>query len=244
MPITTHTTLPNLRTFHFGGVAAYLEALLPHMKTPLLDTLRVHFFNQLSFSVPHLHQFVTTTVNLRSSRVEFLFYHKAVAMFMYLSVGTPLLTLRIRIGCDHLDWQVSSMARIFNVLGPLFSDVMDLTLNYRNHTLSSEWHNQVDPTQWRKLLASFRGVETLRVHDGLVGELSRCLALDGEPPSEILPKLKSLVCPIGSRDAKTFATFLYDREVAGLPIDLIEDIYPAGRMVYNLPTASGLDRIR
>jgi len=243
MPIITHTTLPNLRSFHFGGVSAYLEALLPHMNAPLLDTLNVYFFNQLSFSVPHLCQFVTTTVNLGSSRVEFLFYHKAVAVFLFLSVSAPLFTLGIRVGCDHLDWQVSSMVQIFNVLGPLFSTVVDLTLNYRSHTLSSEWHNQVDRTQWRKLLGSFRDVETLRIHDGLVGELSHCLALDREPPSGFLPKLKSLVCPIGSRDAKTFATFLYDREVAGLPINLIEDIFPAGRMEYNLRTASGVDHI-
>jgi hypothetical protein len=87
-------------------------------------------------------------------------------------------------------------------------------------------------------------VETVRVHDDLVGELSRCLALDKEPRSEFLPKLKSLVCPIGSRDAKTFATFLYDREVAGLPVDLIEEIYPAKRKTCNLQTASGVDRIR
>jgi mRNA-degrading endonuclease YafQ of YafQ-DinJ toxin-antitoxin module len=183
-------------------------------------------------------------VNLGSSRVEFIFYHKAVAVFVFLSVATPLTTLYMRVGCHHLDWQVSSMAQIFNVLGLLFSNVVDLTLNYRSHTLSSEWHNQVDPTQWHKFLGSFRNVETVRVHDGLIGELSRCLALDREPLSEFLPKLKSLVCPIGSRDAKTFATFLHDREVAGLSVNLIEDMFPARRKMYNIQTASGVDRIR
>jgi len=213
------------------------------MNAPLLHTLYIHFFNQLSFSVPHLCQFVRTTANLRSNRVEFLFYHKAVAMFMFQSVNVPLVTLVIRVGCGHLDWQVSSMAQIFNVLGPLFSTVVDLTLNYRGHTLSSEWHNQVDCAQWRQLLGWFRNVETLRVHDGLVGELSRCLALDGDPPSEILPELKTLVCPMGSRDAKTFTRLLYDREVAGLPINLVEDIFPVGEVNYRLTTAAGVEYI-
>ena len=176
MPIVTHTTLPNLRSFDFGGVCAYLEALLSHMNAPLLQALSVSFFNQLSFSASHLRQFVTTTEDLRSSRIEFLFYHKGVAVFTYPSMSAPSPTLYFRVGCDHLDWQVSSMAQIFNVLSPLFSTVVDLTLDYRSHTLSSEWHNQVHPTQWRELLRSFRNVETLRVHDGLVGELSRCLA--------------------------------------------------------------------
>jgi hypothetical protein len=63
------------------------------------------------------------------------------------------------IACEHLDWQVSSMAQIFKVLCPLFSDVIDLALDYREHTLSSEWHNQADPIIWRELLGSFTGVK-------------------------------------------------------------------------------------
>ena len=38
-PIMTHITLPNLRKFVFGGASVYLEALLPHMTTPLIETL-------------------------------------------------------------------------------------------------------------------------------------------------------------------------------------------------------------
>jgi len=243
MPIIPHIALPNLRFFHFVGVSAYLEALLSHMNAPLLKTLRVAFFNQLSFSVPHFCQFLTATENLRSSRVDFLFYHKAVAVFLFVSAPSP--TLHFRVGCDHLDWQVSSMAQIFSVLSPSSSAVVDLTLDYRSHTLSSEWHNQAHPTQWRQLLGSFRNVETLRVHGGLVGELSRCLALDhGEPPSEILPQLKTLVCPIGSRDAQTFARFLNDREVAGLPIDLIETVFPVGEVGYEFDTPAGMGYVR
>jgi hypothetical protein len=85
MPNITHTTLSNLCLFDFGGGSAYLEALLSHMNTSLLKTFNVTFFNQLSFSAPHLCQFVTTIENMKLSKVQFLFYHKAVAIFMYLS---------------------------------------------------------------------------------------------------------------------------------------------------------------
>jgi len=172
MPILTHATLPNLRSFGFGGVSAYLEALLSHLNAPLLEALSVSFFHQLSFSVPHLRQFLTTTENLRPSKVKFLFYRKGVVVFMYLSVSAREHAHHIGVCCGHLDWQVSSMAQIITVLCPLLSAVAVLILDYRSHTLSSEWHNQVEPTQWRELLGSFRNVETLRVHDGLVGELS------------------------------------------------------------------------
>ena len=243
MPNTTHTTLPNLRFFGFGGVSAYLEAFLSHMNAPLLEMLNVGFFNQLSFSVPHLLRFVTTIENLRASSVRLLFHHRSVTVYMYLSVTALRHTLAISVGCDHLDWQVSSMVQISNVLGPLLSAMVDLTLDYRGNALSSKWHNQVDRTQWRKLLRSFRNVETLRVHGGLVGELSRCLALDGEPPSEILPELKTLVCPMGSRDDKTFAAFVHDREVAGLPIELIEDDFPVGEMKYRFYTLDSVEHV-
>ena len=237
---TTVTTLPNLQVFHFGGDSAYLEALLSYVNAPLLKRLSVTFFNQLSFSVPHLGQFVTTAENIRFNKVDFLFCHKAVAVFMYLSASAPLPTLYIRVDCEHLDWQVSSMAQIFNVLSPLFSAVVDLSLDYRSHTLSSEWHKQADCTHWRQLLGSFGNVEILRVHNGLVGELSRCLASDGEPHLETLPGLKTLICPFGSRDGKTFARFVHDREVAGLPIDLIEDAFPAGEFEYEFETSAGV----
>ena len=239
----SHVTLPNLRFFDFGGVSAYLEALLSHINAPLLKTLSINFFNQLSFPVSHLGRFVTSTENIRPSIVRLLFYHKAVVVFMYFSVGSPEHTLYLRVGCDHLDWQVSSMAQIFNILNPLFSAV-SLTLDYRSHTPSSEWRNQVDHTHWRKLLGSFRNVETLRVHDGLVREVSRCLTLDGVVASEILPNLKTLICPMESCDDKTFARFVHDREVAGLPINLIGYAFPAGDVGYTFETPAGVTYVR
>jgi hypothetical protein len=45
-------------------------------------------------------------------------------------------------------------------------------------------HNEVDRIEWQKLLSSFNNVKALRIRDGLVEELSRCLRLeDGEVPS-------------------------------------------------------------
>jgi len=240
MPSITHTTLPNLRSFGFGGVNAYLEALLSNMNAPHLESLRVSFFHQLSFSVPHLRQFLKATRSLNFYSVQVLFYHKAVAVFMYPSVRTTLPAFDIRVGCEHLDWQVSSMAQIFNDLSPLFSAVVDLIIDYRSHTLSSEWHNRPNRTQWRKLLGSFRNVETLRVHHDLVGELTCSLRSDGEPPLEILPALKELVCPVGSRGDKTLVPFVHDRKVMGQPINLTEEDFPAGRFNYRFETLAGV----
>ncbi|KAI0284492.1 hypothetical protein BC826DRAFT_156549 [Russula brevipes] len=42
-------------------LAAYMEALLPRMTTPLLEKLQIVFFNQLTFSIPSLLHFMATT---------------------------------------------------------------------------------------------------------------------------------------------------------------------------------------
>lgn len=49
---------------------------------------------------------------------------------------------------------------------------------------------------------------------------------------------------MGSRDDKTLATFVNDREVAGLPIDLIEDAFPAGDFEYRFETPAGWEHVR
>jgi hypothetical protein len=242
-PVTTHITLPNLHRFGFMGVSIYLEALLPHVTIPLLETLIVHFFNQLTFSVPRLLQFMTTAENLRFDSAGLLFYHEAVAVFLYPNVEAEIFNFTVDVSCGHLDWQVTSVAQIFNVLSPLFSEVVDITLDYREHTLSSEWHNQVDRTQWRELLGSFRNVKTLRVHNGLVRDLSLCLQLDGEPPLELLPELTELICPVGSVDDKTFSAFVHEREVAGQPVKLIGETFPVGRFEYTFVSSTGIFHI-
>jgi hypothetical protein len=45
----------------------------------------------------------------------------------------------------HLDWAVSSVAQIYNVLSQVFS--ANLTLKHEVHSHSSEEHSDVDPVQ-------------------------------------------------------------------------------------------------
>jgi len=246
-PTMAHVTLPNLRWFSFWGISDYLEAILPHMTTPCLAELKVHFFNHFGLSVPHLLQFVNITENPRFGSAKFVFHHRAVGVFVYPHVGTnlPSFDFFVEVSCTHLDQQVSSVAQIFSVLSPLFSTVMDVTLDYRTHVFSSGQHNQANRTRWRELLGSFRNVETLRVHKGLVGELSRSLRSDAlaEPTLEVLPDLKELVCPTSSLDDEVWAAFVHDREVAGQPVKLTGETFPAGYLGYSFDSPGGVIHI-
>ena len=218
--ITTHVTLPNLRRFEFQGVSAYLEAVIRRITTPRLKKLRIQFFNQLTFSVPCLLQFMNTT-NIRFDSAIFRFLREKVLVWMF-SDGIEMGYHYIRVLCWHLDWQVSSVAQIINSHGQIFFTVEHLKLRHEVHSLSSEEHNEVDRSEWRKLLRPFSNVKTLQVDDGLVKELSRSLRLDdGEHPLELLPELQELICSGSGDTGDVFMTFIDARQNAGRPVTLV-----------------------
>ena len=222
-PTMTLITLPNLHWFAFRGVSAYLEALLPRMTTPLLDRLQIAFFNQLTFSVPHLLQFISTKENLKFRRVYFYFSPRALTMTVYPHPEAKMYTFSMEICCIHLDWQVASAVQIYDALRSAFSAVEHITLHYDSRfTLSEDWQNAVDHTQWRELLRLFGNVKTLRVSkNGPVRQVSHSLRLDDEEsPMELLPELKELqYFPSGDVD-DVFTSFIDSREKVGHPITL------------------------
>ena len=217
-PITTHVTLPNLRSFGFQGVSAYMEAVVRRITSPHLKKFFIQFFKQLTFSVPRLVQFINTIENLRFDRAKFEFSDYGVGVEVYSREQAEKSPLQMLVHCSHLDWQVSSMAQIFNSLIQISSTVEHLTLRHKTHWQSSEEHNAIDRTEWRELLRLFSNVKALDVDDGLVGELSRSLRLDdGELPLEILPELQELTY---SGRGNMFKPFIDARQDAGRPVSL------------------------
>jgi hypothetical protein len=107
---------------------------------------------------------------------------------------------------------------IFNVISPVFSGVSDLTLVHGEHTSSLGQHGEAGNTEWRNLLRSFNNVRGLRVHGGLVGDLSRSLRWNGEP---LLPELKEVVCPGGDHAGDALFALINARQVASQPGHLV-----------------------
>ena len=220
-PITTYVTLPNLRMFIFRGVSAYLEAVVRRITTPRLEKLGIEFFNQLTFSVPHLIQFMNTTENLRFDSSEVMFSGHDVHLRVYREEDKAYV-LSISVFCWHLDWQVSFMAQIFNSRGQISPAVENLSLYHEVHDQSSEEHNEIDRAEWHKLLMSFNNVKTLRIDGGLVKELSRSLRPDDEDLlSELLPELQELTYSASDDTGVTFTPFIDARQSAGRPVNLV-----------------------
>ena len=215
MPITAHIALPNLRLFWFRGVSSYLEAIVCRITAPCLGKLQIQLFKQLTFSVSHLVQFMNITENLRFDTAEIVFKDKNADVLIF-SREADTYAFVVTVDCWQLDWQVSSVAQILNALSQVLTAVEHLSLEHELHGQSSEEHNDVGRSEWRKLLRSFSNVKTLRVEDGLVDELSRCLRLEeGELPLELLPELQELTY-IGSRDTSdAYTSFIDSRQNAG-----------------------------
>ena len=219
-PIMTHITLPNFRLFRFKGVSAYLEGLLNRIRAPLLGELEIVLFNQLTFTVPRLLQFMDALETLSFGRVQLSFGYDSAEFKTFQLGERGGHSFRMEIKCRHLDWQVSSAIQILTALQPVLSAVEQLTLSHVEHSQSPEWHNDIDPTQWRDILRSFGNLKTLHVENPLAGRLSRSLQVDdGESPVELLPNLKELgYSGDDARDA--FTPFIGERQVAGHPVNL------------------------
>ena len=221
-PIIAPITLPNLRHFDFHCVSAYSEALVHRIITPHLKKLKMEFFNQLTYSVPHLLPFIDAAQNLRFDKASFTFTKKRVDTALYPHGEDKAYTLGVVIRCQHLDWQVSSMAQISNSLSQTFSAVEFLTLQHRTQIGTSEEHNEVNRTEWRKLLKPFSNVKTLRTDEELLKYLSRCLQLeDGELPLELLPELEKLEYYGSDDTGDAFSLFIEARRNAGRPVTLV-----------------------
>ena len=220
-PITTQVTLPNLRWFAFQGDGAYSEALFRWISSPRLEKLQIFFFEQPTFSIPYLVQFMNMTKNLRFSSANFTFSDRQVDVEMYPHKGIDY-AFRIGVICQHLDLQIPFIAQIFSALNRILSAVEHLALEHKEHSQSSEEHDAADRSEWHKLLRSFGNVKTLRVDDRLSEQLSRCLQPDnGGLPWDLLPELRELTYAGNSNASDVFTSFIDARQNTGRPVSLV-----------------------
>ena len=218
-PIMTHVTLPKLRWFGFEGANAYLEAVLPWVNFPLLGKLQVYFFNQMTYSIPHLKQYISASTNFHPIAITLTFHEYC---FDVIARSPEALTYSLSTGFlgSHLDWQVASAAQVFHMLGTVFSAVEHLTLRYRRRLMFMwNWNNEGDRTHWRDLLGSFSKVKAILVDDELVGQLSRSLRPgEGDSAMELLPELHELSYDSTNTSHDAFTQFIDARQKAGHPV--------------------------
>jgi hypothetical protein len=221
----TPITLPSLKVLAFRGGSAYLEGILARVNAPLLSTLNVEFFNQLTFDLRRLLQFVRATAGIRFSSAKIHFDKEFVSVIVGPQLepsGTyPFLA---QVKCQRLDWQLTCAAQICQTLESLFAGVESLTLGFHKDS-SASWKDEIDHEQWHGLFRTFAGVTNLQLTGGLVGDLFRSLQLDeGELALELLPKLRELVSSGWGHTDDAFASFISARQAGGRRVRLVRNL--------------------
>ncbi|KAH9976439.1 hypothetical protein BGW80DRAFT_1293678 [Lactifluus volemus] len=220
-PEVTHVMLPNLQVFSYRGVSAYLEGLA-RIRAPTLKVLDVQFFNQLTFTVPRLLEFMRASEFLRFGAVKITFDGDSLGLMAGPDTSWQQRSLRLRIMCKHLDWQVASAVQIFDSISPVVSGVEDLMLFDVDPNRSANPRDEVDRTQWCNLFRSFSNVKSLGIQASLSGRLSHSLcSVDGEVPLELLPNLEVLQHLGGSSVDGVFTSFIRERRQGGHSVDLV-----------------------
>jgi len=210
----THISLPNLRFFQFQGFSAYLEALLSRITAPHLEVVQVALWEQRTYSVPYLLQFMSTSEDLRLGNAILSFDGRGARLSVYPNETARLSVFDMHVQCRHGD-----VVQILNALSPLFSSVVYLTLDYKDNRLVKA---KTRPTDWRILLRSFNNVKILFVGNGVIGKLARSLQLDdGESPNDLLPELKELTYSPTNDNADAFTGFIDARQDAGRRVTLV-----------------------
>ncbi len=103
--IQGHIVFPNLCHFWFQGVSTYVEAVVHQITAPHLQKLQMLFFEQLTFSIPHLIQFINSTENLRFSKAKLQFSDKHVDVEVY-----PCEEAETEMYAFHIHWWAGEQA--------------------------------------------------------------------------------------------------------------------------------------
>ncbi|KAI0249323.1 hypothetical protein BJV78DRAFT_708339 [Lactifluus subvellereus] len=194
-PPLTRVILPALIELHFRGVSEYLEDLVARIDAPRLHSLQISFFNQPIFDIQQLPYFIGHTGILRSSsHSKVIFHNDQVEIGLYPPQETdPPKTLKLRVYCRAVDWQVWSMAQICNQISFLPSIVEQLDIQVGLFGRESTWQVDMEDTQWLELFRPFTAARTLRIHRELQSLIVPALqGLTGERTTEVLPALDSL----------------------------------------------------
>jgi hypothetical protein len=221
-PPLTSDVLPALTSLRFTGDSEYLEDIVSRLEAPLLSYTEITFFNQLIFDTPLLRHFISRTATFRAAYQAYISCRKNTVRFsLYLRNGTDEeARVMLRISCEPLDWQISSLAQVCSTSFPPLPTLERLDIDIKKDRYSPlEWKDYMEDTQWLELLHPFTSVKDLGLSNDSVAFIAPSLQeLSGETAIEVLPVLQnlSLTGPQPSEPVKeAIGRFIAARQLSG-----------------------------
>ena len=221
LPSEERVLLPSLMCFKYRGTSKYLDNFVARVDAPRLGDIDITFFSQPTMDASQLGRCIERigmSTPLRQAEIQ-ISEDAISTTFPNRSTAIRPIPLRIRIPCKQLDWQLSSMAQIFNHFSPFLFRVEDLQIN------SVQLH-VVDAEQWLELIRTFGGTRYLHVAGVHVTDILDALrsAHGGHTAENVLPSLQSLriyehiSVDMPSWDAAE--SFFASRQLSGHPVEL------------------------
>ena len=162
-PSEERVLLPALTCFIYRGTSKYLDTLVARIDAPRLGVFDITFFSQPTMDASQLSRFIERVeMQTPFSRAEVqIFVHTISVSFLNQSTAKPL---QLRIPCEQLDWQLSSMAQICNHVSPSLSCVEYLQISDFSFPKPPHVDDGTAGERWLELIRAFGGAKDFRVH--------------------------------------------------------------------------------
>ena len=181
-----------LNYIDFHGTSEYLECLLATIDIPFLESIHITFFNQLIFHLPQLSQFIRRTETQQSPNQATIYYFGADISVTLYQAGMPH-HLALRILCKQLDWQISSMAEIFEAISPILSHVEQLNIDAPSIFRSGQDEIGLSQLDFPDLFRQFVNVKRLYITGESVSHVTVAMGqITGQLAITVLPELREI----------------------------------------------------
>ena len=214
-PLLTRTLLPALTDLGFDGVSDYLDDFVARIDAPLLKSMTMEVFHQVTFDIPQLAQFISRIPYFRArDEARFLFSDDKVSITL---PGPFDQGIDLEVRCKQLELQLAFATQACSLFFPqaLITTVESLYIWY----WPDGQPDNIESSKWLELLRLFTTVKSLYVSSGLVPCIVTTLQeIAGEGATEVLPLLQRLfvegVHPSGTYQ-KAFEPFIAARQLSG-----------------------------
>jgi hypothetical protein len=215
--------LPALTDFEFRGDVDYVESLVSKIDAPALERFAVTLFEQSSFDIPHLSQFIGRAKALRSPHQTSIELSDAEITFTHdfqLSPAAPSPRhFKLHLSYE-IDLQMPTLVHISRQLSALLASPERLDVVALSDCFFWRDPSEADSVQWLEIFRLFPGVKRLGVSSALAPIIASTFEQVAEG-SGILPSLCELHMG-GSRASTPSALerFTAERERSGYPVSV------------------------
>ena len=224
-PPLIRTILPALTNFNFHSVSEYLEDFISRVNAPLLDTVNITLFHQLTLDVSHLHQFIRRTETLSTLNTATVYLSNRYSRVELYQTMQPSSSISLSVWCNGLDWQVSFLAQACNSLSPTLSTFETLVIREDGFpSLGPGWEDDMENSQWLELFHPFTSLKNLYLSRKFVPLVAPALKqLAAESVTGVLPALQNIYLDglQSSAPVQGIGEFVAARELFNHPVTVI-----------------------